>query len=197
MNIEKVKSIHLKERDWLKLNDYCKAISNSLMKELPGDWPIDYDDVASTVFDAFLYLLNNYKEGIQSPTSYCWQYGKKIALNALMKEYRIHKLCIEQLEAEFQGDKDSLEAWIEHHQIGKGEVPSLVVDEREAQETHDKTEHILSTFNFIDRKIAELHGRDGYSLPEVAKMIGLSRQAVAKRWDKICAKGWTFRDIEL
>ena len=88
MELNKIKHLHLGEKEWLKLNDYCKVITNSLAKKLPPDWPIDKDDISSTVFDAFLYLLSNYREGSLSPLSYCWQFAEKIALNILTKEYK-------------------------------------------------------------------------------------------------------------
>lgn len=190
------------ESTWESVIPIARCIAGQIVSShvLPGDYNVSFDEILSECYSECGYLINNYKAGEASLTTYIFQWLFKRAVKSLMKEYKIIKknaMSIEQLEEEFNGDKDDPEAWIERHQIGKGEVPSLVVDEKEARETHDKTEHILSTFNFIDRKIAELHGRDGYSLPEVAKMIGLSRQAVAKRWDKICAKGWTFRDTEL
>ena len=118
----------LDENDWLKLRDYNKIIANHIMRRLPSDWNLSFDDVSGAVYDTFIKLLNNYEPGAMSELSYCWQFGEKYTYRDLMREY--HKLKGQiQYDEMFGEDKDDDEPC--KHKIGKGDVQSLSVDEHE------------------------------------------------------------------
>lgn len=86
IDIEKI--VKLSDSDWLKLRDFSKAITASLKPKLPGDWYLSDDDIQGAVYGTFVKLLQGYRPGAMSPTSYCWQYAERWTYLTLMAEYR-------------------------------------------------------------------------------------------------------------
>lgn len=78
----------LTEKDWMKLRDYNKQIALRVQAKLPGDWFLTLEEVEGAVYDSFVKLLGYWKPGAMSQPSFCWQYGEKMTLQTLMKEYR-------------------------------------------------------------------------------------------------------------
>lgn len=81
-------SIKLSDADWMKLRDFNHIISKNIKKRLPEDWDLTLDEIQSVVNGTFVQLLNNYKEGAMSPTSYCWHYAERYTYRDLIREYR-------------------------------------------------------------------------------------------------------------
>ena len=170
----------LSEKDWLKLRDFNKIIAKQIQTRLPSDWYLTSEDIEGAVYDTFIKLLNNYKEGAMSPTSYCWQFGEKWTYQTLMSEYKKlkNKVNIDELYGE---DKDDDEPC--RHKYGVGDVPSLTVDEREKQNVHDEVQALMSKANLIDRTIMQMV-MEGKTLREIGSELGLSKDAVQKRLKK-------------
>ena len=173
-------NIRLTEKDWLKLRDFNKLISNKIRQRLPEDWQLTFDEIESAVYDTFIKLLNNYVEGAMSPTSYCFQFAEKYTYRDLIREYRRLKNQ-ETLDALYSEDKDDDKPC--RHKHGIGEVPALTVDERDSLDRKLETKQLLEKMTKLDRMIAELI-MDGKSYRDVADEIGMSQVAVMKRMKK-------------
>ena len=170
----------LNEQDWLKLRDFNKIIAKQIQPRLPSDWYLTIEDIEGAVYDTFIKLLNNYKEGAMSPTSYCWQFGEQYTYRDLMREYKKLKnqVNIDELYGEDKDDDEPCK-----HKYGVGEVESLTVDEREEQNVHDEVQTLMSKANLIDRTIMQMF-MEGKTLREIGSQLGLSKDAVAKRLKK-------------
>lgn len=170
----------LNEQDWLKLRDFNKIIAKQIQPRLPSDWYLTIEDIEGAVYDTFIKLLNNYKEGAMSPTSYCWQFGEKWTYQTLIAEYKKLKseVNIDELYGE---DKDDDEPC--RHKYGVGDVPALTVDEREEQNVHDEVQALMNKANLIDRTIMQMV-MEGKTLREIGSELGLSQVAVQKRLKK-------------
>ena len=86
-----MRHLKLNEHDWMQLKDYSKIFAVEIRKKLPAEWSITIEDIEGSVFDTFIYLLGNYKDGAMSPVSYCYQFGLLKTYNRLMAEYNKHK----------------------------------------------------------------------------------------------------------
>lgn len=64
--------VKLSDEQWMKLRDFSKVITASLRKKLPGDWYLPDEDIQGAVYGVFIKILQSYKPGVMSPTSYCW-----------------------------------------------------------------------------------------------------------------------------
>lgn len=75
--------------DWLKLDGFNKSISAKLLKRLPKDLNMSFEDIQSEVNETFVKLIKLYVPMINgwSLTTFCWQYAEKITYNRIMKEY--------------------------------------------------------------------------------------------------------------
>lgn len=79
--------MEIKEDTWLKLNEYAKKIARMIQKKLPSDWPLGIEEIQSEVYQTFIKLIDNYKDGAMSVESWCWRYGEKATLKKLHDEY--------------------------------------------------------------------------------------------------------------
>lgn len=172
--------LQLNENDWLKLRDYNKVIATRIMMRLPSDWCLTSDEVEGAVYDTFIKLLNNYKDGAMSPTSYCYQFGEKWTYQTLMSEYhRLKKQDI--LDALYGEDKDDDEPC--RHKYGEGDVATLTVDEREKRDSAISVKEILDKMPKLDQMIAE-QIMEGHSYDEIAKSLGIDRKTAMRRMKK-------------
>ena len=116
---------------------HLQAYVNNLNNLLPGSVfeGLSLEEIEGAVYDTFIKLLNNYKEGAMSPTSYCWQFGEQYTYRDLMREYKHLKNQVE-LDELYGEDKDDDEPC--KHKYGVGDVKALTVDEREEQNVHDE-----------------------------------------------------------
>jgi len=141
----------LNENDWMKLRDFNKQIARRIQMRLPADWCLTLDEIEGAVYDTFIKLLNNYKEGAMSPTSYCYQFGEQYTYRDLIREYRRLKKQ-ETLDALYGEDNDDDEPC--RHEYGEGDVPSLTVDDREKHDDEIEVNEILAKMPKLDKMIA-------------------------------------------
>ena len=62
--------------DWKKLYKWSGDFAEEIRQKLPPDFELEYSEIKSYVFDAYLNLAKSYKEGDLSFTSYCFKYAK-------------------------------------------------------------------------------------------------------------------------
>lgn len=145
----------LTEKDWLKLNDFAKMFAKSIRKQLPADWGIEEDEIQGAVYDTFLALLANYKPGAMSATSYCYEFGRQVTFNSLMREYKKLKRQVQLVE-----DSDDDEV---HHEYVEADI-----DDYKSLSAHledkDLFEQVIKT-------------ADNNGLGDVARMLGTHTQA--------------------
>lgn len=168
-------NLRLSDDDWMKLRDFNQKIAFSVRKQLPADWYLDKEEVEGAVYDTFIYLLNNYKPGAISPTSYCYQYAEQITLKRLLSEYQQVK---NSTPIDVDEDDDVCK-----HEYGKCEVKSLSIDTRKQDEDRELVKQILDKMPDDDKMIANMV-MEGKSLREIGEELGISHQAITKRLKK-------------
>lgn len=143
------------------------------------DWPLETEEIEGAVYDTFIKLLNNYKEGAMSAASYCWMFGEKWTYLTLMREYRRLKKqdTIDVLPDE-DDDDDAPRAG--KNPLG---VKALTTDERAERELDDDVNCIMDNATLQDKRIMQLV-MQGWSLEEIGQLIGISKMAVSKRLKK-------------
>ena len=174
-----MKNLNLSEQDWLKLRDFNKQIAINIKKRLPTDWQLSLEEIEGAVYDTFVKLLNNYKEGAMSPTSYCWQFAEQYTYRDLIREYsQLKNQCT--FDLMFGEDYDDR---VCKHTYGVADVPSLTVDEREKQMVKDEVKTIMDKANLIDRTIMQMV-MDGKTMKEIADEVGISTKQISRRLQK-------------
>ena len=164
-----MKHIRLTEKDWLKLNDFAKIFAKKIRKQLPAAWGIEEDEIQGAVYDTFLSLLANYKPGAMSPTSYCYEYGCKVTLTALMREYAKLKRQVQLVE-----DNDDDEVHHEYVEADIDEYKSLAAH----LEDKDLYEKVMETA--IENGLGDVARMLGtHTQAEIAKKLGITQPAVA------------------
>lgn len=112
--------------EWAKLSDYAKIAAREIRNELPADWHLTTEEITSYVLGVIAHLIDTYKSGALSVTSYCYQYAKPYTKRDLIKEYnRLSR----QLDIYDMLDPDD-ENGTTHHEYGKGDVQEITVDGR-------------------------------------------------------------------
>lgn len=171
----------ISDADWLKLRDFNHIISKNIKKRLPEDWDLTLDEIQSVVNGTFVQLLNNYREGAMSPTSYCWQFAERVAYNTLISEYRRLKAQWD-FDDLFGEDKDDDEPC--KHKVVDADIQRISVSERHTRENRMLVDQIIQAMPKIDQMIAQMI-MEGYSEREVAKELGFeSKTSVVKRMKK-------------
>ena len=172
--------MEITEQTWLTLNDYSQKIACSIQKKLPRDWPLEIEEIRSEVYQTFIDLIEEYKDGAMSVASWCWRYGEKKTMNKLLTEY--HRLkkqdtlyAIGELD---DGDDDD---------VVKPHVTDGVLEAHKALATQlekrDKVSTILNRASFIDKEIMKLI-MEGFSYDEIAEKVGISKGEITKRMKK-------------
>lgn len=174
-----MRKLNLSEQDWLKLRDFNKIIAKQIQSRLPSDWYLTIEDIEGAVYDTFIKLLNNYKEGAMSPTSYCWQFGEKWTYQTLIAEYKKLKNEVN-IDELYSDDKDDE---LCRHKYGVGEVQALTVDQREQQMVKDEVKNIYEKANKLDKMIIDMV-LEGKNITEVAKEVGISARQIYRRLQK-------------
>ena len=83
--------LHLTDADWLTLRNMNHAITGKIKNKLPPDWQLPKEDIQGAVYDTFLRLLANYREGTMSPLTYCQRYAEGYTQRDLRREYKTLK----------------------------------------------------------------------------------------------------------
>lgn len=175
-----MKNLNLNEEDWLKLRDFNKQIARRIQMRLPIDWHLTLDEIEGAVYDTFIKLLNNYRKGAMSPTSYCYQFGEKWTYQTLMSEYGKLKQQ-DTFDALYGEDKDDNKPC--KHKYGEGEVKPLTVDESDKLDLMFEANEILSQMPKLDRMIAQMI-MEGYTYEHIAKSLGIDRKTAMRRMKK-------------
>lgn len=180
-----MKSLKLTEKDWLKLRDYSKLFAGRIQRNLPVDWAITLEEIEGVVFDTFIYLLGNYKEGAMSAVSYCYQFGEKITIKKLLKEYReIIKTHLKFVDNPIDEEyKDIYGHTIDMcHQIVEG--AELHNETLQANlEKRDKLQSVIDKASDEDKQIMKMI-YDGYSMDEIAKKFNTNKMSISRRLKK-------------
>lgn len=184
----------LSEKDWNTLAKYAKIIATAILKKLPVDWNLEFDEVEGVIFDSFVKIIQSYNpNGTCSVASYCWKYAGKMALTTLLKEYRRQK-SIDTLYAinclDDGKDDDDDEGHIRHKIIKDADFsvdlknPAAIYEENE---TKQEKQHMT-------KKIIDFAYDNGYgelatllmfkSEREIAEQLGISQPAVHKKIEK-------------
>lgn len=116
----------ISESEWLKLRDYAKITAREIRNELPSDWGITEEEITSYVLGVIAHLIDTYKHGATSITSYCYQYAKPYTKRDLIREYRRLKKQLDIYDMLDPDDEDGTT----HHEYGKSDVQAITVDGR-------------------------------------------------------------------
>lgn len=180
-----MKSLKLTEKDWLKLRDYSKLFAGRIQHNLPVDWAITLEEIEGAVFDTFIYLLGNYKEGAMSVVSYCYQFGEKITFNRLSKEYKqivkTHLYFVDNpINEEYEDDYGHIIDM--RHQYGEMEDCPITSLESELQ-TRDELTNVLTKASAEDKEIMKMI-YEGYSYEEIANKFNTNKMEISRRMKK-------------
>ena len=172
--------MEITEQTWLTLNDYSQKIACRIQKKLPRDWPLEIEEIRSEVYQTFVDLIEEYKDGAMSVASWCWCYGEKKTMNKLLTEY--HRLknqdTLYALGELDDGDDDD---------VVKPHVSNGVLEAHKALATQlekrDKVSRIIDGASFLDKEIMRLI-MEGFSYDEISEKVGISKGEISKRMKK-------------
>ena len=119
------------QADWLKLADYSKIAANEIRREIPADWNITTEEIASYVLGVIAHLIDTYKDGATSLTSYCYQYAKPYAKRDLLREYSRLKKQLDICDMLEPDDEEGTT----RHEYGKADVQAITVDGKRHTDT--------------------------------------------------------------
>ena len=117
--------------DWDKLSDYADIAAREIKSALPADWGITVEEIASYVLGVIAHLIDTYKQGATSLTSYCYIYAKPYAKRDLIREYRRLKRQIDISNYLDPDDEDGNT----RHEHGKADVQAITVDGNKLNDT--------------------------------------------------------------
>lgn len=170
--------VRLSTEDWDVLKAYNARISCNILKKLPSDSGYSYEDVSSEVYGVFVTLLNEYKCGVMSPTSYCWQFAESRATDNILREYRRLR---SQLDISEMLDPDDDVTCC--HKYGPGDVKRLVVDERGRNSAKIDAKYFSKKATAEDRPLMEMV-LDGMNYHEISRKTGISPSTISRRLAK-------------
>ena len=165
--------------DWSKLSDYADIASREIKKELPSDWGITAEEITSYVLGVIAHLIDTYKHGATSVTSYCYQYAKQYAQRDLMREYIRLKKQLDIYDLLDSEDEDGNT----RHYYGKADVQALTVDGRNAAATKMDVAELLDRATPDDRAIM-LDIMAGKSYDEIAAEQKINKREITRRMRK-------------
>ena len=173
--------------DWQKLDSYCNAITASIMKKLPGDYNLSFDEVKSEVNMAFVTLIKLYvpKTGGLSLTSWCYKYAEKIAFKAIKKEYKRLKkqLCYEEVFSDKFEFTENRQQCIKH-QYGKYYDLSIDFQVNQIIEFNDLMQCLTNFIKPFDMKLVKMHFIQQMSYQDIARKMKLPKRKVQYLIDK-------------
>ena len=119
----------------------------------------------SEIWNAYAYLLNNYKPGPLSRTSYCFKYARQIALQNIWKEHNIEKSFV------------SLEILTKEPKTRK--TPETTMIEQEDKiELDSRIKEVIDLMPPRDFDIATLYMK-GITMEKIAEIHKISKSAVS------------------
>lgn len=65
------------------------TLLKTLKENVPSELKHNTQELMSEIWNAYFYLLNTYKAGKLSRTSYCFKYAGQIAMQNIWKEHKI------------------------------------------------------------------------------------------------------------
>ena len=172
--------MEITEKTWLTLNDYSYKIACSIQKKLPSDWYLDLEEIRSEVYQTFIDLIEDYKDGAMSVATWCWRYGEKKTMNKLLTEY--HRLknqdTLYALGELDDGDDDDVVKL--HVSNGFFKEPKDLATQLEKR---DEVSRIIDGASFLDKEIMRLI-MEGFSYDQIAEKVGISKGEISKRMKK-------------
>lgn len=184
--------------DWQKLDGYCNAITASIMKKLPGDYHLSFDEVKSEVNIAFVTLIKLYapKTGGMSLTSWCYKYAEKIAFTSIKKEYKRLKkqLCYEEVFSDKYEYTENNSQCIKHQY---GRYYDLTVDSQIIQtiEFKDLADCLVNFIKPFDMKLIEMHFIQQMSYNSMSKKLKIPKRKIQYLVDKCMRKLKSIRNF--
>lgn len=168
--------------DWLKLDGFNKKISANILKRLPKDWNLSFDDIQSEVNETFVKLIKLYVPMVNgwSLTTYCYQYAEKITYDRLMKEYNRLKKQVSITDAFIE--KYDRENYMRHQYSYYSFEPYTTIDKD--IETKDIIDRLLKIGDDIDRSIVSLIIINDMTQKQIAKILHISQSTISKRLKK-------------
>lgn len=141
---------------------------------------IDKEDLKSIVYQEIYYLAWKYKDGEMSLTTYILEYLEKRVWNNLFKNYNFPNET--KYIEDMMKDDDSQMDYMERRSYGEYEFETMKDIGKEIED-RDLISTFFNNADEINRQIFEQY-YNGYSLGEIAKGLGMTKQAVDKRIKK-------------
>ena len=145
--------------DWKKLYKWSGNFAKEIRQKLPSDIELTDDEIKSYVFESYLNLAKNYKQGDLAFTSYCFKWAKQYTLRKIQLEYV---------------------------KLKKFEIGVDLSDLR-TKETNISTkllcDDLLEKMDDKDKHIAEMI-MNGFSYQEIAKELGTNKMDISRRMRK-------------
>ena len=141
-------------------------IIKTLKDKVPSELKNNTQELMSEIWNAYFYLLNNYKPGKLSRTSYCLKYVGQITLQNIWKEHKIEKSFV------------SLNTLLKEPQTMN--TPETEIIEREDKiELDNRIKKVINDMPLRDFDIATLYMR-GITMEKIAEIHKITKQAVSK-----------------
>lgn len=141
------------------------TLLNTLKENVPSEFKYDTQELMSEIWNAYSYLLNSYKSGPLSRTSYCFKYAGQIAMRNLWKEHKIQKSFV------------SLETLIKEPQTMK--TPETEIIEQEDKiELDNRIKEVIDLMPPRDFDIATMYMK-GITMEKIAEIHKIRKSAVS------------------
>lgn len=188
----------LTSEDLDKLANFSKDLAIIHFDKVPKQLNIQIDEFQSIIYETFPTILNSYKDGSRSFTSYFYEYAWMIALDKLTREYRRLKTELNFDDCAFDDngnliinkklidDSQNLDCDEDGHVCHKYGIYDF--EQRTTLQKHIEQRDLINQIrNRCDDKsklIIDLFLKD-YTQQQIADEIGISQKSVSKRIEKL------------
>lgn len=144
--------------------------ATTLLKDLKDKVPLELkqntQELVSEIWNAYFYLLSNYKPGKLSKTSYCFKYAVQIASNNIWNEHKVQKSFV------------SLDTLMKEPQTMR--TPEIEIIEQEDKiELDNRVKDIIDLMPPRDFDIATMYMR-GITMEKIAEIHKIAKSTVKK-----------------
>lgn len=162
-----------------KLQKFAATTILSNVKDKLKRMSISADDqeIMSEIWNQYAYLVQNYKEGTLSLTSYCFQYAEPRTIEAFRKERDQCKMHVELVDNKFISHSNPVKELIRKEQsMNSIELENEVI-------LNPKLVAVLKSMRGDDLQMAKMYV-SGITLEKIGNYFGISAMAVLKRLRK-------------
>ena len=142
------------------------SLLETLKDEVPSELKHNTQELMSEIWNAYAYLLNNYKPGPLSRTSYCFKYAEQIALKSIWKEHKIEKSFV------------SLENLTKEPQT-MNTPETEIIEQEDKIELDSRIKEIIDLMPPRDFDIATMYMR-GITMEKIAEIHKITKSNVKK-----------------